>query len=513
LGFEDPTSCQNLVVKKNENNICQGSTRFEFVRVGISDGCSQEQSGGGGGVSVFFVLQEEGSDCSNKEFHVSFWGDEGRSTTNAILLSCFADDKARNWSFFVARLDDVSSGSTYNYCIEGDETIRSFQAAPSRESRNEDIISFVGDTRLPGSRAIFNHIASSESHLFIHLGDLTYGTFIRDAFCRLSRLNPAGTGNCGWKCVGTECFSSKLVTSDFLDAVRTWTKSYDETIKGKMLWMGTMGNHDNDLFWFLTSRPPVAASLPGVKQSDIDYNTKNIHRSFSASASKTIIDLQTHALEIMKTPHFYGFDFGKTHFVSLGTEDNPMNAHEAWDGNAFSEELKQRFDNHFGLKSRQYQWLEQDLAKAQMRRKEIPWLIVFTHRPIYHKASDHPMCETNGDWFGCMFRDVYEPLFKKYSVDLFLTGHSHHYSRSKPMYFKSTKVLNGVIHATIGTGGYPPTENFRGDRSWLDIKKGGIFGYAQLRVVNMTHALWTFFRVADSNTKEKLDEIWLPSKF
>merc|ERR1719171_276776 len=99
----------------------------------------------------------------------------------------------------------------------------------------------------------------------------------------------------------------------------------------------------------------------------------------------------------MKMPYFYSFDFNRVHIVSIGTEDNPINAYETA-GSAYQTadelppELKKRFDLHYGEKSEQYRWLKADLEKANANRERLPWIVLFTHRPMYHTSTHHPNC-------------------------------------------------------------------------------------------------------------------------
>jgi hypothetical protein len=71
------------------------------------------------------------------------------------------------------------------------------------------------------------------------------------------------------------------------------------------------------------------------------------------------------------------------------------------------------------MDKRQLSWLEQEL-----RNSGSEWKICFFHHPLYSSGERHgPSVE---------LREVLEPLFVKYGVNLVLTGHEHFYERLKP---------------------------------------------------------------------------------
>jgi acid phosphatase type 7 len=104
------------------------------------------------------------------------------------------------------------------------------------------------------------------------------------------------------------------------------------------------------------------------------------------------------------TERWYSFDWGDVHFVALDTEL---------------------------IGSVQARWLEEDLA-----RNERPWTIVYGHRPPFSSGY-------HGSDGG--FRTTFGPILEKHQVDLVLSGHDHHYERTKPQ--------NGVTYVVTGGGG------------------------------------------------------------
>jgi hypothetical protein len=69
----------------------------------------------------------------------------------------------------------------------------------------------------------------------------------------------------------------------------------------------------------------------------------------------------------------------------------------------------------------QVAWLEKELAGSDSE-----WKICFFHHPLYSSGDTHGS--------DTKLRDVLEPLFLKYGVDLVLTGHEHFYERIKPQH-------------------------------------------------------------------------------
>jgi GTP-binding protein EngB required for normal cell division len=78
----------------------------------------------------------------------------------------------------------------------------------------------------------------------------------------------------------------------------------------------------------------------------------------------------------------------------------------------------------------QLTWLEQELS-----RSDASWKIVFGHHPIY--SSGHYGSNQS------LKRDLV-PLFQKYRVHLYISGHDHDYER--------TQAINGTTYITCGAG-------------------------------------------------------------
>jgi hypothetical protein len=81
---------------------------------------------------------------------------------------------------------------------------------------------------------------------------------------------------------------------------------------------------------------------------------------------------------------------------------------------------------------KQVKWLESELAKDTS-----DWKICFFHHPPYSSAKKHGSDD--------QLREVVEPIFIKYGVNVVLTGHDHVYERIKPQ--------KGIYYFVSGAGG------------------------------------------------------------
>ena len=84
------------------------------------------------------------------------------------------------------------------------------------------------------------------------------------------------------------------------------------------------------------------------------------------------------------------------------------------------------------MDKKQVQWLEDELG-----RETAEWKVMFFHHPPYSSAKKHG---SDGQ-----LREVVEPIFLKYGVDVVLTGHDHVYERIKPQ--------KGIYYFVSGAGG------------------------------------------------------------
>ncbi|MFT7274067.1 MAG: hypothetical protein ACI9V1_003610 [Spirosomataceae bacterium] len=101
---------------------------------------------------------------------------------------------------------------------------------------------------------------------------------------------------------------------------------------------------------------------------------------------------------------YYSVDYGNVHFISLDSYGYDDGKYPLAD-----------------KRSKQYQWLERDLAANKLL-----WTVVFFHHPPFTKRSHDSDAERELE----VIRETLVPVFDKYKVDLVLSGHSHVYERS-----------------------------------------------------------------------------------
>ena len=184
---------------------------------------------------------------------------------------------------------------------------------------------------------------------------------------------------------------------------------------------------------------------------------------------------------------WYSFDHGMVHYVMIDTETDLGDGYIGPDQTGGVEDES---TGPFGTyPNAQLDWLENDLSAVD--RTRTPWLIVAGHRPWYVSYTN---VSTTICW-SC--KDVFEPLFLKYGVDLYISGHAHLYQRSAPL-------DNGVIdpneldnpsapwYITSGAAGHydglssgltppAPYQRFRLDET------DATYGWSMLTFHNCTH--------------------------
>jgi len=84
------------------------------------------------------------------------------------------------------------------------------------------------------------------------------------------------------------------------------------------------------------------------------------------------------------------------------------------------------------MDKKQVQWLEDELAKDTSE-----WKVAFMHHPPYSSGGKHGS--------DSQLREVVEPIFVKYGVNVVLTGHDHFYERIVPQ--------KGIYYFVSGAGG------------------------------------------------------------
>lgn len=149
--------------------------------------------------------------------------------------------------------------------------------------------------------------------------------------------------------------------------------------------------------------------------------------------------------------------------------------------------------------SPQHKWLESDLKNVN-RKAKTPWLVVESHRPMYHSEM---VWEDNAVGLG--MRSMFEPLLRTYRVDLFLAGHYKSYVRTCDGLYQSKCRNGGPTHVTVG--GPMGGAEYNGtmyEQNWTEAFATG-WGYGRVTVANATALHWEYL----DTTGKVRDEVWI----
>eukprot|EP01133_Synstelium_polycarpum_P005697 gene5697-6581_t len=210
----------------------------------------------------------------------------------------------------------------------------------------------------------------------------------------------------------------------------------------------------NQSVWteFLTEVEPVTSVLPYMLcpgNHDTWYDLQIYSKTFQMP--------QAH-----KDGTWYSYDYNGVHFITISSEQD------------------------FIPLSPQHSWIEADL-KAYRSANPTGWIIAYSHKPHYCSAH-FPWCE------------VEDPM-----RDLFITGHSHVYERSLPVYDKvvmgTYEEPKATVHLVIGTGGCQEGV-LKGWQepapSWSANVRISATGYGVVNVLNTTHINFQFVQDSDN---------------
>lgn len=271
-----------------------------------------------------------------------------------------------------------------------------------------------------------------------------------------------------------------------------------QNLSSVMPWMVTPGNHE------VECHSPIC-----IAESD-KYGT--YLQNFTAfNARWSMPSVSSAGVANM----WYSYNVGPIHWVSLNTETDFPGAQEENDGGSAGFPA-----GHFAANGTYLRWLEADL-KAASEDPNRPWIIAYGHRPI---ASE--------------IKATVTPLFQKYGVELYISGHQHSYARSGPVgpnsqLDKKSMLSDDHYHAAegttfiiAGTAGCdemdyvtdPETlevSAFKRNKSVKDaLPEGSIVktvssdkvSAAKLKIHNSTAIEWTLY---EGGTGTILDHFWL----
>lgn len=215
-------------------------------------------------------------------------------------------------------------------------------------------------------------------------------------------------------------------------------------------WMVTEGNHEEE-------------SIPLLKDGFESYNAR-WKMPFEESGSSSNL--------------YYSFEVAGVHAIMLGSYAD------------YEED------------SDQYTWLKADILKVD--RERTPWLLVLFHVPWYNSNTAH---QREGD----RMMAVMEPLLYAAGADIVLAGHVHAYERSKRVYQGKSDPC-GAVHITIGDGGNKEglANKYKNPVPEWSIFREASFGHGELRMVNTSHAFWSWHR-NDDDEPVRSDQVWITS--
>jgi hypothetical protein len=136
--------------------------------------------------------------------------------------------------------------------------------------------------------------------------------------------------------------------------------------------------------------------------------------------------------------HFYSFDYGNIHFISLNSElSSPTEAFD-WNG---------AFTNGF-QNSPLHQWLVQDLQNNTQ-----PWIVAYWHQPPYSRGSHNS--DNAWELYMKAMRQNILPILEQHGVDVVVNGHSHVYERSYLIngHYGLSNTYDAATHLVNGTSG------------------------------------------------------------
>jgi hypothetical protein len=394
--------------------------------------------------------------------------------------------------FLVAELGALAPGETVRYAAVrsggcaaeagAEVATQGSWTAPSARAGYATVA--VGDTG-EARGAVLASAAAAAPVLALHLGDMSYASNAGGPCFR----EQARERRCAHDCSRGEPDCEGRLGRHGPREAAAWDALWRDLqpLAARAALEATAGNHDNDLFFLLALRlssDQAEASEPEPARTAL--------AALAALRGAPAVEQMGAAHELLRWPRFGSFDLGAVHYVQLQSEDNGVNAYERArelsrsGGLEHDAALAERFAESFGRRSAQLRWLASDLE--HLDRARTPFVVAFTHRPLFHSSAHHPSCTVGAEWYGCEWRRAYAPLLQRHNVSLVLSGHSHHYSRTHPLWLKPDGAVQvaagGPVYAVVGTGGFRLENAFEEPMPrWQAFREGDRLGYGLLHVV------------------------------
>ncbi|CAK72337.1 unnamed protein product (macronuclear) [Paramecium tetraurelia] len=191
---------------------------------------------------------------------------------------------------------------------------------------------------------------------------------------------------------------------------------------------------------------------------------------------------------------FFSFDVGMVHFIQF----NPIKA-------VYQNDI-------YNITPLIVEQMRNDLIQANYNREKVPWIIVYTHYPIYCAVPKNDQCINNFKYLS-----AFEDMLVEFKVDLYLSGHVHTYQRNKPYYKNTTakyiqkdNIISQYqypVQIIEGAGGtdYGEQNSTYPDSPFMEIQNPN-HGVGIITVKNSTHLYFEHITVADNKV---IDSIWL----
>ncbi|KAI4370183.1 hypothetical protein MLD38_018557 [Melastoma candidum] len=221
-----------------------------------------------------------------------------------------------------------------------------------------------------------------------------------------------------------------------------------------------------------------------------------------SSARPWMVTEGNHEIEMFPIIYPHGFSSYNARWVMPYEESgSPSNLYYSFDVTGVHVVMLGSYAD-FHERSEQYQWLRNDLAKVD--RGRMPWVVALLHAPWYNTNEAH-----QGE--GEEMRKALEELLYDGRVDIVFAGHVHAYERFTRIY-NNKEDHCGPMYITIGDGGNREglAMRFKEPASPLSLYQEPSFGHGRLKMVNGTHAHWSWHRNKDTDSY-MADEIWIES--
>eukprot|EP00756_Hemistasia_phaeocysticola_P033397 Hpha_TRINITY_DN16462_c5_g9::TRINITY_DN16462_c5_g9_i1::g.161961::m.161961 len=295
-----------------------------------------------------------------------------------------------------------------------------------------------------------------------------------------------------------------------------------EPILSTVPWVPVVGNHEyydgDHLRRYLNQTEGVVIANPASKDHDW---MKGARTTATTALGYQLSSGNHHAAGVhgttpSGTSRYFSVDLGLIHFVALD-----LNMYNGVD------------DCGEPCRQSQLAWLAKDLEAANQNRAAVPWIVAMSHFPLYCSNCPKPghdpgawwtseECEFMGHDESCKVaqepkvggatqKDAvpdFEPLFMKYGVDVYASGHIHDFEWTYPIY-NGTAVqrnftnMKAPLHLVTGNGGPPSPSGFSTIEDY-SYKHSSEYSYTHLIAHNASTMSWLQIANNDSRVIERL---------